>query len=273
MSAPMPAPFPAGMPALPAVTDAQPVPFGRLLKVEFRKSWDSRAAFWLLVTIAILVTVAELIATLVTGLQDEKAAWGDFAAVAGVVTSFLLPVLGIMLVTTEWGQRTAMVTFALEPRRPMVIAAKALVGVVLTLATVATAIVVGAVCNVIYALLAGHSDWDLGLGDLLGFIVTQILAMLGGFAFACLLLNTAAAIVTYFVYAYVVPGLIALGRNAMDWFDRFAPWIDLASAQEPFTNGWDFSGEDVAHLITSALLWLGVPLFFGLRRILRAEVK
>jgi len=260
-------------PALPPATDTRPLSFGRILKVELRKSWDSRAAFWLLVVIGGLVALVELIATLVTGLQDHDAAWGDFAAVAGVVTSFLLPVLGIMLVTTEWGQRTAMVTFALEPRRPLVIAAKAVVGVVLTLLTVAMAIVVGAVCNVIYAVLAGHSDWNLHVGDLLGFVVTQVLAMLGGFALACLFLNTAAAIVTFFVYSYVLPGLIILGRNTMDWFDKVAPWIDFASAQGPFTDGWDFSGSDWAHLLTSALLWLGVPLFFGVGRILRAEVK
>jgi len=266
-------PVPTAVPALPPVTDATPVPFGRTLKVELRKAWDSRAAFWLLVVIGILVTVVELIATLVTGTKDESMAWGDFAGVAGVVTSFLLPVLGIMLVTTEWGQRTAMVTFALEPRRPRVIAAKALVGVVLTLLTVAMAIVVGAVCNIVYALLAGHSDWHLGIDDLFGFIVTNVLSMLGGFALACLLLNTAAAIVTYFVYSYVLPGLIILGRNAMDWFDKVAPWIDFASAQDPFMNGWDFSAKDIAHLIVSGLLWLGVPLFFGIGRILRAEVK
>ena len=36
----------------------------------------------------------------------------------------LLPVLGILLVTSEWSQRTAMVTFTLEPSRSRVIAAK-----------------------------------------------------------------------------------------------------------------------------------------------------
>ena len=37
---------------------------------------------------------------------------------------FLLPVMGILLVTQEWTQRTGMVTFTLEPHRGKVIAAK-----------------------------------------------------------------------------------------------------------------------------------------------------
>ena len=38
--------------------------------------------------------------------------------------NILLPVLGIMSVTSEWSQRTAMVTFTLEPSRSRFLAAK-----------------------------------------------------------------------------------------------------------------------------------------------------
>ena len=72
------------------------------------------------------------------------------------MTSVLLPVLGIMLVTSEWGQRTAMVTFALEPRRPRVILAKLVTGLVLTLATAAFAITIGLACNLLYAAIQGQ---------------------------------------------------------------------------------------------------------------------
>ena len=45
--------------------------------------------------------------------------------------SLLLPVMGILLVTSEWSQRTDMTTFALEPHRSRVIMAKLVTGVVL----------------------------------------------------------------------------------------------------------------------------------------------
>ena len=49
--------------------------------------------------------------------------------------------------------------------------------------------------------------------------------MLGGFALAALLLNTAAAIVVFFVYKWVLPGLFALGAALMGWFEH-APALD-----------------------------------------------
>jgi hypothetical protein len=181
-------------------------------------------------------------------------------------------VLGILLVTQEWSQRTAMVTFALEPRRPVVIAAKALVGVLLTLLTVAISIAIGLVCTVLYRLIEGHADWTFGWADFAAFLVTQNLAMLGGFALAALLLNTPAAIVVFFVYKWVLPGLFALGAALMGWFEALAPWLDFQAAQEAIWD-WSSSGKDWAQLVVSALLWLGVPLVWGSWRILRAEVK
>lgn len=253
--------------------DEQRVPFSRLLAVEFRKSWDTRASFWLLVTIAALVVLAELITAIVTGTGDEDIAWGDFSAVAGFITGIMLPVLGIMLVTSEWSQRSAMVTFALEPRRTVVVYAKLVVGLLLTLATVVVAIVLGAVFNLLYAGIAGHSDWSFGFTDMLAFVLVQALTMLGGFALAALLLNTATAIVVYFAYKWALPVLFGIGGELMDWFASFSPWIDFQQAQSRLYDGWGLSGEEWGQLLVSGLLWLGVPLALGLRRILRAEVK
>ena len=50
-------------------------------------------------------------------------------------------------------------------------------------------------CNLLYRLIEGHADWTFGWPDFWAFLITQILAMLGGFALAALLLNTPAAIV------------------------------------------------------------------------------
>ncbi|HEY0950990.1 ABC transporter permease [Nocardioides sp.] len=249
-----------------------PTPFARLLRVELRKSYDTRAGLWLLISIGLLVLAAEVIALSVTTVQDEAMQFGDFVGTAAFLTSFLLPVLGIMVLTTEWSQRTAMVTFSLEPRRPRVIAAKALVGVVLTLATVVVSTVIGAVCNALYGLIEGHVDWTFGWSDFAAFTITQILAMFGGFALAALFLNTPAAIVVFFIYKWVLPGLFALGAGLMDWFDHLRPWVDFQVAQEAIWD-WSTSGRAWAELVVSGVVWLGVPLAWGIWRVLRAEVK
>lgn len=254
------------------LSSTQPVPFARLVRVELRKSYDTRAGFWLLASIGLLVLAAEIIVLAVVTVQDEPISFGDFIGTAAFLTSFLLPVLGIMVLTSEWSQRTAMVTFALEPRRPLVIAAKALVGVLLTLATVAVSIALGLVCNLLYGAIEGHMDWSFGWSDFGAFVITQVLAMLGGFALAALLLNTPAAIVVFFVYKWVLPGLFGLGAALMGWFESLRPWIDFQSAQEVI---WEMSGsaEEWAQLVVSGIVWLAVPLGLGIWRVLRAEVK
>jgi ABC-2 type transport system permease protein len=254
------------------ISSTRPIPFSRLVSVELRKSWDTRASFWLLGTIAILVLLTEGIVLAVTTVQNEPITFGDFVAAAAFVTSILLPVLGIMLVTSEWGQRTAMVTFALEPRRPMVILAKLVTGLILTLATAAVAIALGLVCNLLYGVIEGGADWEFGTRLLVGFLITQGLAMTGGFALATLLLNTPAAIVLFFVYRWVLPGLFALGAALMGWFESLAPWLDFQSAQEPVYD-LTVNGSEWGHLLVSGLLWLVLPLAIGFWRVLRAEVK
>jgi ABC-type transport system involved in multi-copper enzyme maturation permease subunit len=258
--------------AAPAVADT--IPFSRLVRIEFRKSWDTRASFWLLFAIGAIVLIAEMIAAIVTGVQNvDDVQFGTFATVAGFISQLLLPVLGIMLVTSEWSQRSAMVTFSLEPRRSLVVQAKMVVGLVWTALTVLFALVMGAVFNLLYAAIAGHIDWSGGAG-ITGFIITQTIAMLLGFALAALLLNTPAAIVIYFAYLFALPTILAIGSALMDWFESFAKWINFSDAQSPLYDGfWNMSGSEWGKLVVSGCIWFGIPLAIGLRRILRAEVK
>src|SRR3954462_13129704 len=86
---------------------------GRLVAVELRKMVDTTAGFWLQVAIPAL-TVVVVVAPLLGG----DAANHTFQSVLDVglqPAAILLPVLGILLVTSEWSQRTGLITFALVP--------------------------------------------------------------------------------------------------------------------------------------------------------------
>jgi ABC-2 type transport system permease protein len=257
------------------VNDTEPIPFTRLLAVELRKARDTRASFWLLAVIAIAVVIAEVVALIVGVTHDDRADidFGAFTAVAAFLTSVLLPVLAIMLVTTEWTQRSAMVTFSLESRRSRVVLAKLAVGVILTFATIILATAVGAIANALLGVFNGPADWSYGWNGFFGFIISQNLAMLVGFALASLTLNTAAAIVLFFVYQFVLPTLFAIGSELWNWFEDIAKWIDFGSAQNQLFELSDMSGTEWAQLVVSGLIWLAIPFALGLRRILRAEVK
>lgn len=251
------------------------IPFTRLFRVELRKTVDTRAGRWLVgITIGAALLAEGIFLAVAATHNDVNAAYGDFVGAAAFVSSILLPVVGIMLVTSEWSQRTAMTTFSLEPRRMRIVVAKLLAGVTLTAFVIAFALVVGLVCNLLYGVLQSHqsTDWTFGWSGFGGFVINQTFAMLGGFALACLLLNTPAAIVVFFVYKWVLPGLFALGTALMAWFGHLAPWLDFQQAQSELYD-MPLTGAQWAHLAVSGFLWLVVPLAIGLWRILRAEVK
>ena len=262
-------------PARPATFDVSGtpgIPFARLVRVELRKAFDTRAGRWLVGVTVGFALVAETIFLWVVVAQDEAASYGDFVAASAFVCSILLPVLGIMLVTSEWSQRTAMTTFSLEPRRMRIVMAKMLAGIALTGFVIVFALVVGLACNLLYGVLQGPIDWTFGWTGFLGFLITQTFAMLGGFALACLLLNTPAAIVVFFVYKWVLPGLFALGAALMSWFDHVVDWLDFQTAQNELYD-MPLTGSQWAHIAVSGIIWLVIPLLIGLWRIQRAEVK
>ena len=213
-----------------------------------------------------------VIALIVVLVQDEPIKLDDFVAIANFISGFLLPVLGIMLVTSEWSQRTAMVTFTLEPHRGRIVTAKLVAGLILALIVSLIATASAFVVNGIYAVAHGDGDWHFGFLELLGFLLTQMIAMLTGFAFATLLLNTAAAIVVYFAYSFLVPTIFAIAAQFLDWFKDVQPWVDFTQAQQPLITA-SMTGEDWAQLLVSGFIWLVIPVALGLWRILRAEVK
>lgn len=255
------------------ISGTAPVPFSRLVRVELRKMVDTSAGFWLLVATAALTAIVITIQLIVGALQDLDLTYRSFAAGANIPMGILLPVLGIMSVTSEWGQRTALTTFTLTPHRARLIGAKFANTAILALVAVVIGLGLGAAATAVSGVITGNgATWDLGIADAGLFVLLHLLGLATGFAFGALLLNTAGAIVLYFVYSFVLPGLFELGAALIGWFGDIRPWIDFANAQGPLMEG-SINGEQWAQLGVSSLVWFFLPLFLGLRRVLRAEVK
>ena len=249
------------------------VPMTRLVQVELRKMVDTRAGMWLMIAIAAVTALVLLIQIWVAAAQDLHLAYDDFLTSMSIPMGLLLPILGVMSVTGEWGQRTALVTFTLEPRRSRTILAKLACSVLWATAAVAIALVLGVLGNVLYSGVAGEGPvWNASIPQVLGFFLLQLLGLLTGFGLGMLLLNTAAAIVAYFVYSFVLPGLIEWGAATMDWLHDIRAWVDFNFAQGPLVDA-SMTGKNWAQLAVSGLFWFVLPLAVGLWRMLRAEVK
>ena len=167
-------------------------PLPRLTRVELRKSADTRAGFWLMLVLVLLAAAVVVLQAVFA--EDIDRHFEPLLSSAIQVVSVILPVLGILLVTSEWSQRTGLTTFALVPQRERVIVAKVIGAAILTLFAVAACVVVAAIGN-----LFTGGDWSLGAGELGRLTLYELIGMLGGVAFGLAFLNSALAIVMYFV--------------------------------------------------------------------------
>ena len=259
------------------------VPFSRLFKVELRKMFDTRAGFWLMISTGILIALTLLITLLVVGLDDNATISANaYSQIMSFPLSVLLPVFAIVTVTSEWGQRSHLSLFTLEPRRGRIIGAKLASVLTLAVATIGLAIVLGAIGNVLGGAVGGYDvQWNLSASDVVWAVGLQLAYFLMAFALSMLLLSSAGAIVVFYVFALVLPVVVypPLYFN-FSWAEDFIPWIDFNYAASPLINGEDFDGNPVSvgtidyiRFIFALILWVVIPGIAGLRRVLKSEVK
>lgn len=250
------------------------VPMSRLVKVELRKMFNTRSGFWLMMSIAIVALIATVVVVLVQTLNDDPGVtYGAYGAAVGFPMAILLPIIAILSVTSEWSQRTGLITFTLVPHRPQIIWAKAISAISVGVVSMILAMAIGAVGNVIGSSIAGADlVWDVSFSDFLLIVLSNVLGLLVGFMLGVLIRNSAAAIVAYFVYSFVLPVLLALLAEFVGWFKDLQPWIDFNTATSRLFDG-GLSGEEWAQVGTSSLIWLVIPMTIGVLAVMRSEVK
>lgn len=248
-----------------------PIPFTRLLNVERRKMFDTRSGFWLLAGVILLSLIAAG-ATMIFGHRPDLT-YGSFGQAVGIPTTVILPVLGALSVASEWGQRTALTTFTLVPSRARVIAAKLVVIIAVGLASLAVVFAAAALGNLVNAAITGIAPvWNLSPSEVLQIVLADEIGMLMAFMLGAMFRSSAAAVVGYFVYELVLPGVSEALGSAQPWWHSNAAWFDLRSATIPLYDT-GMTGHEWAQLTVAALIWLVIPLMIAVRMLLRSEVK
>ncbi|MCP3420799.1 ABC transporter permease [Nocardioides pinisoli] len=249
----------------------RPIPMTRLVGVELRKMFDTRAGFWLMASVGIVSVLAT--AAVIIWAPDEAITQDTFSSAIGMPLSVVLPIIAILSVTSEYSQRTGLTTYTLVPWRGRVMSAKVVSTLLVGVAAMFLALAVGAVGNVVGSAITGlDATWDITLTQFGNIVLANVLGMLMGFMLGVLFRSSAGAIVGYFVYSLVLP--VAFGTLAafQEWFRDLQPWVDVNFA---VTRLFDqtMTAEYWQQLGVSTLVWLWIPLAIGLRAILRAEVK
>jgi len=238
------------------------IPFSRLLRVEWGKATDTRAARWLLAAVA-ASTVGLMLAPILSPSSIEQS-YTSYLGFAAVALSILLPVVAILTLTSEWSQRTNLATFTQEPRRTRVVISKIVVSLMLGAgAAVFGALVTAAGLGV--AAVAGRTlDANLSAGLMVAFVAYVLLNIMTGVALGALVHNSAAAIVASFVLPI---GFALLGRVST----VVANWLDYSAAFNWLLNGqWS---DHTAQIVVAVVLWVVAPLVVGLVRTVRREIS
>jgi len=236
---------------------------GRLARVELRKMTDTRAGFWLLLATLALALVVVIVSVATGHPRDHSLR--ELLNNTLQALNVLLPIVGILLVTSEWSQRTTLITFTLIPQRMRVLWAKLIAGILLALIALAAALALSALGALIDPPSTG--TWSLSAGMLGQDALFAVLSMLLGMALGAALLIPAAAIVASFA--------LPIGFAALTSIHGLKPvsrWLSQADNLNHLTDH-TLPASQWGHLLTAMLLWLAVPLAIGIYRLTYNDVR
>lgn len=236
----------------------------RLTRVELRKMVNTRAGFWVTVVVALIMLAVGLITA-----ANHGGRAGTLVHVFHNVAqpgALLLPVIGVLLVAGEWSQRTTLTTFTLVPHRSRVIVAKLLASVAVSLGALVFALIVTVLST------AAFGDAPGGAGSLPGTVIAQGwlffgAAMIMGVAFGAAFLSSTPAIVAYLLLPTIWDAVIGSFKS----LDGLARWLDSSNTLDPLTR-YAMSGTEWAHALATLVVWVGIPLVFGLWRVHHSDI-
>jgi ABC-2 type transport system permease protein len=239
------------------MTTALPgVPEGRyrladVVRSEWTKFIALRSSRWTLVALPVSAVALGVLIAAVTGAHwphmsaQSRARWDPTNNVlAGLVPGYLIiPVLGVLMMTSEYRSGAIHSTLAAAPRRPMVLAAKAIV--LAAMAFVACEAVTFAAFLVGQRVMGRAPHATLGQPGVLRALVLSgaYLALMGlfGLGLGTVIRNSGGAIAVYAAAVLVVPDIL-LAVPGDPW--RFGPVTILANSvtavnlQPGFLSPW-----------------------------------
>jgi ABC-type transport system involved in multi-copper enzyme maturation permease subunit len=238
-----------------------PIPFSRLVRVEWAKATDTRAARWLLALVALSTVGMMLVPVLAPTTFDQTSA--TYLRVAALGLTILLPVVAILMLTGEWSQRSVITTFTQEPRRLRVLTAKVAASMVLGVGAAVFGGVVAAAAIGLASASGRAIEADLSVGAIAGYLLFVLLNVLAGVALGALLQSSATAIAA----SFALPAAFAVLGAASTWVSN---WIDMSGTWNSVLEN-DWAGH-VPQISVSIVFWVVVPLAAGVVRTVRRDV-
>ena len=242
--------------------EPRPLRFATLTSVELRKMTDTRSGRWLIATLLTLVTGVLVWKVAHPSIQPSFDNYSDGGA---VFVAFLAPLIGLLAITSEWTQRTALTTFTLAPRRLPVIAAKYVASIVLTLGLLAVSVLLAGGFTLLGGALHGGATFDGLAAEVRSDAIIVLLQLTMAMAFGLLAAQTPLAIAAFLIAP------TAWGAFSSNVLKGASPWFDVFSAYERLSSTQPL--DQFGQTISAVTLWVLLPSAVGLVRSLRREVK
>jgi ABC-2 type transport system permease protein len=258
---------PTAEPEAPPVVRDDPRPsMARLTRVELRKMFDTRSGFWLPICVGV-VAIGTVLITVLTG-PDINHTFTHVFGNALIPTAILLPMIGVLLVTGEFSQRTALTTFTLVPSRARVMVAKLSASVVCSVIALGFCLIVAAAATALHpATDPGVSTWSLHAVLIPQAWLYLATAMITGVAFGAALLVTAPAIVIYLL----LPTIWSALSNSISALKGPSDWLDASNTLDPMVRH-GLGATDWLQAGATLALWMVLPLAIGWWRVMRRDV-
>jgi hypothetical protein len=229
----------------------------RLGRVETRKMVDTRAATWVLILTVISAVGAVLVDVFVESADRD---FGGMFVDALLAASVLMPIVPILLITSEWSQRNALGTFTLVPVRERAMAAKLLALLVLLIGFTALCLGLSALGAAAGGEGFGFSAAEGGEG-----VLYLLLNLLLGFGLAAVTMNSPAAIVLFYLSQILIAAIAAISAGV----EAVVTWIDL----DAWSSLTDTASPDWGKVLTVTLAWVALPIALGLIRLRRRDIS
>jgi hypothetical protein len=266
LSDPTGAAAPTSTSPLPASLAIAGPTFTRLVRVELRKSVDTRAGRALLGVSGLLVLGALAISAVTSPAVGVEL--HTLITTALIPVAIFLPVIGLLLMSGEFSSRSLVVTLALVASRGRVAAAKGVAAVVVAVAvTVLTGVLAALAAGGLS--LAGESvQWSFEWSVLGQLLVLQVINVLVGVGFGLLLQSTLLGVVAYLTLPVLFGAVVLMVPSLRD----LAPWIELSTGTGSLGAGSGLDVEKWLQVASVTALWVGGPSALGWLRLRHSDI-
>jgi hypothetical protein len=239
------------------------VRISRATVLELRKTVGSRARRWLLIASAVVGLLTAGLVAFTGPARDHTFAVISFYTQSAI--SLPLPFVSVLIMTQEFGRRTASTTPTSASSRDATITAKLLASALIAVVGASYGVLISVLATSAAATPADQERWDAIGMIILGSVLAQLIAQLSGAGWGLLLGSSVLAIAADVVMPlglWIVAGAVPGGHGVQAWLAPFASVRNMLSGHMD-TQRW----AQVGVIVLVWVIALNVAGIFRVRRL------